>query len=156
MHLHSIPKSKGAHRSRKRLGRGEGNGHGKTAGKGHKGQKARSGGGIPVGFEGGQMPLYRKLPRRGFNNHKFRTTCQTVSVGQLAKVGADTIDRDALVRAGLVRDNRQPVKLLGDGEAGGAYTVHVDKASASAKSKVEAAGGSVTETSAETAPEQAE
>lgn len=156
MHLHSIPKSKDARRPRKRLGRGEGGGHGKTAGKGHKGQKARSGGGIPVGFEGGQMPLYRKLPRRGFNNAKFRTPCQTVSVGQLAKAGSDTIDRDALRRAGLVRDNGGPVKLLADGEAGGAYTVRVDKASASAKSKIEAAGGTVVEAAAQAASEDAE
>ncbi|MFP4165862.1 MAG: 50S ribosomal protein L15 [Opitutales bacterium] len=147
MNLNSIPTIKGATHPTKRLGRGEGSGHGKTSGKGHKGQKARSGGGIPVGFEGGQMPLYRKLPIRGFNNAKFRKHWQTVNVAELERVQGDTVDRAALVSAGLIRDNGQSIKLLGDGELNRAFTVHVDHASASAKRKVEAAGGSFVEAS---------
>ena len=145
MNLDNIPTIKGATHPTKRLGRGEGSGHGKTCGKGHKGQKARSGGGIRIGFEGGQMPLYRKLPRRGFNNHNFRTSYQTVNVGELEKVEGTEINREALVKAGLIRDNNQGVKVLGDGELSKAFTVSVDKVSGSAKSKIEAAGGSVVE-----------
>lgn len=150
MNLDNIPTIKGATHPTKRLGRGEGSGHGKTSGKGHKGQKARSGGGIRIGFEGGQMPLYRKLPRRGFNNFNFRTSYQTVNVGQLEKLEGDTVDRAALVAAGLVRDNKQGVKLLGDGEVSKAFTVTVCKVSASAKSKIEAAGGKIVEAAVET------
>jgi len=148
MNLHNIPTITGATHPTKRLGRGEGSGHGKTSGKGHKGQKARSGGGIRIGFEGGQMPLYRKLPRRGFNNINFKLSYQLVNLGQLEKLEGDTVDRAALVKAGIVRDNKQGVKLLGDGEITKAYTVNVDKVSASAKSKIEAAGGSVVEAGA--------
>ena len=143
MNLDKIPTIKGATHATKRLGRGEGSGHGKTSGKGHKGQKARSGGGIRIGFEGGQMPLYRKLPRRGFNNFNFRTSFQTVNVGELEKVAGETINRETLVKAGLIRDNDEGVKLLGNGDVSKAMTVTVDKASASAKSKIEAAGGQV-------------
>ena len=150
MNLDNIPTIKGATHPTKRLGRGEGSGHGKTSGKGHKGQKARSGGGIRIGFEGGQMPLYRKLPRRGFNNFNFRTTYQTVNVGELVKLTGDTVDRAALVAAGLIRDNNQGVKLLGDGEVSKAFTINVSKVSSSAKAKIEAAGGSVVVASVET------
>ena len=144
MNLDKIPTIKGATHATKRLGRGEGSGHGKTSGKGHKGQKARSGGGIRIGFEGGQMPLYRKLPRRGFNNFNFRTSFQTVNVGELCKLDGAQVDRDSLVKAGLIRDNDEGVKLLGDGEVKQAFTVTVNKASATAISKIEAAGGQVT------------
>ncbi len=144
MNLENIPTIKGATHATKRLGRGEGSGHGKTSGKGHKGQKARSGGGIRIGFEGGQMPLYRKLPRRGFNNFNFRTSFQTVNVGELSKLDGAEVDRDSLVKAGLIRDNDEGVKLLGDGEVKQAFTVTVNKASATAISKIEAAGGQVT------------
>jgi large subunit ribosomal protein L15 len=150
MNLDNIPTIKGATHPTKRLGRGEGSGHGKTSGKGHKGQKARSGGGIRIGFEGGQMPLYRKLPRRGFNNFNFCTTYQTVNVGELVKLTGETVDRAALVAAGLIRDNNQGVKLLGDGEVSKAFTVDVSKVSSSAKAKIEAAGGSVVVASVET------
>ena len=143
MNLQSIPTIKGATHPTKRLGRGEGSGHGKTSGKGHKGQKARSGGGIRIGFEGGQMPLYRKLPRRGFNNKNFKTSFQLVNVGDLERLGGDAVNRASLVEAGLIRDNEQGVKLLGDGELSKAFTVEVDKVSASARSKIEAAGGKV-------------
>lgn len=145
MNLQSIPTIKGATHPTKRLGRGEGSGHGKTSGKGHKGQKARSGGGIRIGFEGGQMPLYRKLPRRGFNNKDFRTTYQTVNVKELERVEGDLVNRDSLVKAGLIRDNAEGVKLLGDGDLSKAFTVEVDKVSGSAKSKIEAAGGKIVE-----------
>lgn len=96
------------------------------------------------------MPLYRKLPRRGFNNFNFRVSYQTVNVGQLEKLEGDTVDRAALVAAGLVRDNKQGVKLLGDGEVSKAFTVTVCKVSASAKSKIEAAGGKIVEAVVET------
>ena len=145
MNLENIPTIKGATHPTKRLGRGEGSGHGKTSGKGHKGQKARSGGGIRIGFEGGQMPLYRKLPRRGFNNFNFKTSYQLVNVGQLAKLEGDVVTRETLIAAGLVRENNQGVKLLGDGEVTKAFTVTVCKVSASAKSKIEAAGGKIVE-----------
>ncbi|MEM7791118.1 MAG: 50S ribosomal protein L15 [Verrucomicrobiota bacterium] len=143
MKLEKIPNIKGATHPTKRLGRGEASGHGKTCGKGHKGQKARSGGGIRIGFEGGQMPLYRKLPRRGFNNSNFRTSFQTVNVGDLVRIEGDKIDRASLVEAGLIRDNDQGVKILGDGEVSKAFTVEVDKISASAQAKIEKAGGTI-------------
>lgn len=149
MNLENIPTISGATHPTKRLGRGEGSGHGKTCGKGHKGQKARTGGGIRIGFEGGQMPLYRKLPRRGFNNFNFRTSYQTVNVGQLEKVEGATVDRDSLVKAGLIRANGDGVKLLGNGELSKAFTVKVDRISASARTKIEAAGGTITEAAAE-------
>jgi large subunit ribosomal protein L15 len=156
MNLENIPTIKGATHPTKRLGRGEGSGHGKTSGKGHKGQKARSGGGIRIGFEGGQMPLYRKLPRRGFNNFNFKTSYQLVNVGQLAKLEGDVVSRQALIAAGLIRDNDQGVKLLGDGEVSKAFTVTVCKVSGSAKSKIEAAGGKIVEATAAAAEAEAE
>jgi large subunit ribosomal protein L15 len=143
MNLDNIPTIKGATHPTKRLGRGEGSGHGKTAGRGHNGQKSRSGGGIRIGFEGGQMPLYRKLPRRGFNNKNFTVSYQLVNVGQLEKLEGDTVDRESLIKAGLVRDNKQGVKLLGDGEVSKAYTIDVCKVSDTAKGKIEAAGGKI-------------
>lgn len=146
MNLHNIPTVKGATHPSKRLGRGEGSGHGKTCGRGHKGQKSRSGGSIRVGFEGGQMPLYRKLPRRGFNNFNFRKPMQSVNVGELSKLEGTEVTRESLIAAGLIRDNKDSVKLLGDGDADKAYTVLLDKVSASAKAKIEAAGGSIQET----------
>ncbi|WPJ98054.1 50S ribosomal protein L15 [Coraliomargarita algicola] len=155
MNLDNIPTIKGATHPTKRLGRGEGSGHGKTSGKGHKGQKARSGGGIRIGFEGGQMPLYRKLPRRGFNNKNFKVSYQLVNVGQLEKLEGDVVDRESLIQAGLVRDNKQGVKLLGDGEVSKAYTIKLSKVSDSAKSKIEAAGGKV-EVASETPAEDKE
>lgn len=156
MNLQNIPTIKGATHATKRLGRGEASGHGKTCGKGHKGQKARSGGGIPIGFEGGQMPLYRKLPRRGFNNHNFRRSFQTVNVGDLERVEGNDVNRESLVKAGLIRDNDESVKLLGDGEVSKAFQVDVDKVSAAAKSKVEAAGGKIAEASGAEAAAPAE
>lgn len=153
MNLENIPTVKGATHPTKRLGRGEGGGHGKTSGKGHKGQKARSGGGISVGFEGGQMPLYRKLPRRGFNNKNFKNTFQLVNVGDLDKLSGSTVDRPSLVSAGLIRDSAEGVKLLGAGEVSKAFTVRLCKVSASAGSKIEAAGGRIEVVSTEESAE---
>lgn len=142
MKLHTLPKIEGSTHRHKRLGCGMGSGHGKTSGRGHKGMKARSGGGVRPGFEGGQMPLYRKLPHRGFRNVN-RVEFAVVNVGQLAKIEADVIDRDAMVRAGLVRANELFIKVLGMGEISKPVTVSAQKFSDSAKAKIEAAGGKV-------------
>lgn len=147
MRLHNIIASKpGSKRPVKRLGRGHGSGHGKTSGRGHKGQKARSGGSVRPGFEGGQMPLYRKLPIRGFSNFRYRTDYEVVNVGDFAKIeGVEVIDRDTLVKAGLIRSNAKLIKVLGEGELSAKVTVKADKFSASAKEKITAAGGKVIE-----------
>ncbi len=143
MKLNNIQASSGQRRNRKRLGCGIGTGHGKTGGRGHKGQKSRSGGGVMRGFEGGQMPLIQRLPKRGFTPLS-RTRYQLVNVGQLSvfEAGA-TVDAAALYEAGLVRNAVDPVKLLASGDCDKAVTISVAKASASAVKKVEAAGGSV-------------
>ena len=142
MRLHNLPISEGANRSRKRIGRGRGSGHGKTAGRGMNGQNSRSGGGVRVGFEGGQMPLYRKLPKRGFNNKKFTTDYDVVNVGALAKIeDTEIINRVALIKAGLIRRNAKLIKILGTGETQKALKVEADKFSSSAQKKIEAAGG---------------
>lgn len=144
MKLHTLSNLPGAgSRQRKRKGIGRGTGNGKTAGRGHKGQKARSGGSVRAGFESGHIPLYRKLPHRGFNNSRFAKNYAIVNVGDLARLKTDTVDRASLVKAGLIRNDGQPIKLLGDGEADRAFTVQVEKVSASARAKIEAAGGKV-------------
>ncbi len=146
MRLHSLKNTPGAVHRRKRVGCGEGGGHGKTSGRGGKGQTARSGGSIRPGFEGGQMPLYRKLPHRGFNNYEFRTTYAVVNVGDLARLDDKVTDVDiaALVKAGLIRDDGALLKVLGDGELTRALKVTAAKFSASAKAKIEKAGGTAT------------
>ena len=142
MRLHTIPTIKGATHPRKRLGAGEGSGHGKTCGRGQKGSKSRSGYSVSPGFEGGQMPLQRKLPRRGFNNTRFRTDYAIVNLGDLERFdSASTVDRKALVAAGLVRDDKNPLKVLGNGDISKALNIEAHKFSASAKQKIEAAGG---------------
>ncbi len=143
MRLHNLSNVKGAVHRPKRIGCGEGGGHGKTSGKGHKGQTARSGGSIRVGFEGGQMPLFRKLPRRGFNNKNFHILYETVNLGELSKLddSINEVNREVLVGAGLVRSNANPLKILGDGEISKALKITADKFSASAKTKIEKAGG---------------
>jgi large subunit ribosomal protein L15 len=143
MRLHSLKNVKGAVHRRKRVGCGEGGGHGKTSGKGGKGQTARSGGSIRPGFEGGQMPLYRKLPHRGFNNYEFRTSYAVVNLGDLAKLDASVTEVNiaALVQAGLIRSDGALLKVLGDGEVTRALKVTATKFSASAKAKIEKAGG---------------
>jgi large subunit ribosomal protein L15 len=126
---------------RKRLGRGPGSGLGKTAGKGHKGQKARSGYKSKPGFEGGQMPLQRRVPKRGFKN-PFRRSFQVVNLADLQKLEAAAVDQSALAAAGLVRSARQPVKILGGGEISRRIKVTADAFSENARRAIEAAGGS--------------
>lgn len=145
MNLSTLQPRPGAKHRTKRLGCGESSGHGKTCGKGHKGQKARSGGSIRLGFEGGQMPLLRKMPKRGFSNARFREGFLPVNVGRLTdhfEAGA-TIDRSHLVSAGLIPDAKGIVKILGTGEITKALHFKGVAASAAAKAKVEAVGGSI-------------
>jgi len=131
----------GSTKQRKRVGRGPGSGHGKTAGRGHKGFKARSGSGVKPGFEGGQMPLQRRIPKRGFTN-VFKKEYALVSLSQLNAMDAEVITVDALIAARIVKKGML-VKVLANGEVTKALKVQVDKISASAKSKIEAAGGLV-------------
>lgn len=142
MNLGDLHAPNGSRRSKKRLGRGLGSGLGKTSGKGHKGHKARTGGSTNPGFEGGQMPMYRRLPKRGFTN-PFKETAQTVNLRQLAKVAGTELTAESLHAAGLVSEPKRAVKLLGLGEADRAYTVRGMAVSTSAKAKIEAAGGKV-------------
>jgi large subunit ribosomal protein L15 len=129
----------------KRLGCGESSGHGKTSGKGHKGQKARSGGSIRLGFEGGQMPLIRRLPKRGFNNAAFHKNYAIVNLTDLASFKEGTVINEQLLREKkMLRGNGDGLKILGDGELKHALTIEADKISASAREKIEKAGGSVT------------
>jgi len=140
--LSNLRPARGSAPGRTRVGRGPGSGLGKTAGRGHKGHKARTGGSTNPGFEGGQMPMYRRLPKRGFTN-PFRVAAQVVNLKQLEKVAGTEITPEALAAAHLVSDPSAPIKLLGMGEAGRAYAVRGVAVSASAKAKVEAAGGTV-------------
>jgi large subunit ribosomal protein L15 len=142
--LNNIGSPQGVSRDRKRLGRGIGSGRGKTAGKGHKGQKARSGGGIPAYFEGGQMPLNRRLPKRGFTNI-FKKVYQIVNLEDLDRFEAgSTVDPVAMAASGLIKRADQPVKLLGRGQVEKALKIEVARASKAAIAAVEAVGGSVT------------
>lgn len=145
MKLHTLNPNPGSKHRVKRIGCGESSGRGKTAGKGNKGQKARSGGGTRVGFEGGQMPLHRRLPKRGFNNYDFRDVVAVFNVGQLddAFEAGATVDEASLRAAGLINGRCDSVKVLGDGEVTKALTLVVKNASASARQKIESAGGSV-------------
>ena|SRR5437868_4576003 len=144
MNLHTLKPRPGAKHRVKRLGCGESSGHGKTSGKGHKGQKARSGGSIRLGFEGGQMPLIRRLPKRGFNNAAFKTNYAIVNLTDLNQFedGA-TINESALLKAKLIRGKYDGVKILGDGALTKKLTITADKVSASAREKIEKAGGTV-------------
>ena len=135
----------GANREKKRVGRGEGNGHGKTSGRGHKGAGARAGYSLRAGFEGGQMPLFRKLPQRGFNRTRFQTPCAIVNLNDLERLTSDKVDINSLKEVGLIRSNSTSVKLLGSGEVSKSFVVSVDQISKSAKEKIIAAGGSLTE-----------
>lgn len=141
MKMHELKPAEGSRKARKRVGRGIGSGHGKTAGRGHKGQKARSGGGVPIGFEGGQMPLYRRLPKRGFKNPTRK---------EYAIVNLETLNRfedgavitpEFLKEQGVVKNLKDGLKILGDGELKVKLTVKAHKFSQSALSKIEAAGG---------------
>ncbi|MFQ5692973.1 MAG: 50S ribosomal protein L15 [Nitrospinota bacterium] len=141
MGLEDLKPPRGARRKTRRVGRGPGSGRGKTAGRGHKGQRARSGGGVPPWFEGGQMPLQRRIPKRGFTNI-FKTRYTVVNVSALAELPAGTrVDEGVLREMGLVRRRLDGVKILGRGELSVALTVEAEKFSASARAKIEAAGG---------------
>ena len=142
MKLHELSPAEGSKKAVKRIGRGHGSGQGKTAGKGHKGQKARSGGGVRPGFEGGQMPMQRRLPKRGFNNI-FAKTVVSINVGSLEKKFDDgaVVDTQALIGAGPVKNSFDSIKILGNGNLTKKLEVKVAAYSASAKEKIEAAGG---------------
>lgn len=145
MRLHSLRPRPGSRHRVKRLGCGESSGHGKTSGKGHKGQKARSGGSIRLGFEGGQMPLIRRLPKRGFNNAAFREDYAIVNVDDLNRFEAGaTVNEELLRQAKLVRGDFAGVKILGTGELKHGLTVEIDRISATAREKIEKAGGTIT------------
>lgn len=141
MKLFELKPSEGTNRDSKRKGRGHGSGNGKTAGRGHKGQKARSGGGVRIGFEGGQMPIYRRLPKRGFNNI-FAKKYAEINVSDLNKFeNGAVVDAQALVEAGILNKTLDGVKVLGNGSIDKKLTVKAAKFTESAKEKIEAAGG---------------
>ena len=143
MKLCELKPAEGSRKNRKRLGRGVASGTGKTAGRGSKGHKSRSGGGVRPGFEGGQMPIHRRLPKRGFTNI-FKKDYAVVNVRDLSRFeGGETVDEATLVRVGLVKGRRDGVKLLGNGEIQVSLNVRVSRISQSAREKIEAAGGSV-------------
>ncbi|HHS13590.1 MAG TPA: 50S ribosomal protein L15 [bacterium] len=140
MKLNELKHAKGAKKSGKRLGRGPGTGTGKTAGKGHKGQKARSGAKHRPWFEGGQMPLQRRVPKRGFFN-RFRKEYQIVNIGELEGLKNSSITPDDLVKARVIRNTRVPLKILGGGDIQRPIEVHAHAFSKQAREKLEAAGG---------------
>ncbi|GMA57026.1 LSU ribosomal protein L15P [Alicyclobacillus sacchari] len=144
MQLHELKAQPGARRSKKRVGRGTSSGHGKTSTRGHKGQWARSGGGVRIGFEGGQTPLFRRLPKRGFNNSRFAKVYATVNVEALNDFPADTVvTPELLLEQRLIRESLDGLKVLGTGELQVKLTVKAHAFSAAAKEKIEAAGGTV-------------
>lgn len=143
MKLHELKPAEGSTKNRKRIGRGVGSGWGKTAGRGTKGHNSRSGGGVRPGFEGGQMPMHRRLPKRGFTNI-FKKEMAIINVSDLTRFEAGSVvDETALVQSGLVKGRRDGIKLLGNGDIGIALTVQINAISRSAKEKIEAAGGTV-------------
>ncbi|MBW2544384.1 MAG: 50S ribosomal protein L15 [Deltaproteobacteria bacterium] len=143
MKLNELRPAEGSTKTRKRVGRGDGSGHGGTSCRGHKGQNSRSGGGVRLGFEGGQMPLTRRLPKRGFYN-RFRKDIVIVNIGQLNKFPKDSIvDVDALVTSGIVKGSGDGIKLLGSGSIDYPLTLKVNGISRSAREKIEASGGRV-------------
>jgi large subunit ribosomal protein L15 len=143
MRLNDLAPAPGARKTPKRIGRGVGSGWGKTAGRGSKGQNSRSGGGVRPGYEGGQMPIHRRLPKRGFTNI-FKKNYAVINIRDLAKMESGSIvDEAVLVRAGLVKGRRDGVKLLGQGEIDIPLTVKIDLVSQSARQKIESAGGTV-------------
>lgn len=142
--LDRLKAPKGSRKSKKRVGRGESSGWGKTSGRGHKGQNSRSGGGTRPGFEGGQMPLQRRMPKRGFHN-KFRIENRIVNLSDLSRTfkAKEVVDATALIERGLLRKGTTPVKVLGNGDLSIALTVKAEKFSKTAIEKIKAAGGSV-------------
>jgi large subunit ribosomal protein L15 len=148
MKINELPATPGARQSAWRKGRGVGSGNGKTAGRGHKGQNARAGGGVRPGFEGGQMPIYRRLPKRGFNNSRFALSYVEINVGDLERFADETIlDAQALKESGLITLPKvnDGIKILGKGELTKKLTVKAAKFTATAKEKIEKAGGSAEE-----------
>lgn len=147
-HIGNLIKPKGSTHSKKRVGRGEGSGHGGTSGKGHKGQKSRSGATIRIGFEGGQMPINRRVPKFGFHN-RFSLKYSVVNLDQLQqlinenKLDPKNIDKTALIAIGVINKKRIPLKVLGDGQLTVAANITADKFSSTAKDKIEKAGGAV-------------
>jgi large subunit ribosomal protein L15 len=143
MRIHELSPVEGSRKKRKRVGRGPGSGHGKTSCRGHKGQKSRSGGGPRPGFEGGQMPLQRRLPKRGFNNI-FKKSYSIVNIKDLSRFAPNSsVDSESLRKAGLVKKERDGIKLLGNGEISHPLVIQVHKVSKTAKEKIEASGGKV-------------
>jgi large subunit ribosomal protein L15 len=140
--LSTLRPARGSNKARMRVGRGPGSGKGKTSGRGHKGHKARQAGETNPGFEGGQMPMYRRLPKRGFTN-PFKVTAQPVNLKDLARLSANEVNPETLFAAGIISKLNVPVKLLGTGTADRAYAVHGVTFSASAKEKIEQAGGKI-------------
>ncbi len=147
MKLHDLQPTPGSKHRRRRVGRGESSGLGKTSGKGHKGQKSRSGASIRPGFEGGQMPLARRLPKKGFNNAQFKTKYALVNVSDLEIKFADgdTVNEESLRALDMVKGTFDGIKVLGMGDLAKKLTVDVEKVSATAKEKIEKAGGTVSE-----------
>ena len=144
MKLHELEKNIGATHRKKILGRGRGSGLGKTSGKGHKGQNARSGGGVRAVFEGGQTPLYRRLPKRGFNNARFTTTYATINVSDLNRFENGTVVTPALLKeVGLVNKELCGIKVLGNGKLEKKLTIQANKFSKTAKDKIEASGSKI-------------
>lgn len=145
MNLSNLKPRPGSKHRVKRLGCGESSGHGKTSGKGHKGQKARSGGSIRLGFEGGQMPLIRRVPKRGFNNAQFKTQWAIVNLESLNRFeNGATVDEKVLLDAGVIRRPFESVKILASGELTKKLTIVANHASAAAKAAIEKAGGTLT------------
>jgi large subunit ribosomal protein L15 len=143
MNLSSLKPPKGARKNRKRVGRGTGSGHGKTSCRGHKGQNSRSGGGTPIGFEGGQMPLKRRLPKRGFTNI-FKKKYSLVKIQDLCRFDKDSVvDPEVLIKSGLVKKIDDGIKVLGNGEIDRSITLKVHKWTKSANAKIAAAGGKI-------------
>ena len=143
MRINELSPQKGSNKNRRRVGRGVGSGHGKTAGRGTKGQNSRSGGGVRPGYEGGQMPMHRRVPKRGFRNI-FKKKIVIINISDLSRFEANSvIDEIALVKAGLIKGKRDGIKLLGNGDLGYSLTVKVNEVSESAKKKIEDAGGAV-------------
>ena len=143
MRVHDLSPADGSRKKRKRVGRGPGSGHGKTSCRGHKGQKSRSGGGVSRGFEGGQMPLQRRLPKRGFTNI-FKKEYSVINIKDLQRFAPDsTLDREAFIQAGLIKKNKNRIKILATGEITIPLHLKVDKVSEIAKQKIESAGGKI-------------
>ena len=142
--LSTLRAPKKANSNKKRVGRGMGSGLGKTSGRGHKGQRSRSGSRMMRGFEGGQMPLHRRLPKRGFTNYPFRTEYTPINLAAIAELGQKEVTPEVLKKAGLIKKLSELVKILGDGDLKSAVTVHGHKFSKTAQEKIQKAGGKAT------------